>query len=131
MRNTTIGTILIAEDNAVISHLNQRILGRVGYEVVTARNGKEACDLIDTGDIDLAVLDLEMPIMDGFAVLKHIRNASENRSLPVIILTASYQPQDKVDSIELGANMYITKPVGTNELRLAVEKLMNACAVSS
>ena len=124
------GTILIAEDNSVISHLNQRILERVGYEIVTVRNGQEACEIIDSRHIDLAVLDLEMPVMDGFTALKYIRNASDNRSMPVIILTASYQPQDKVDSIELGANMYITKPVRTNELRLAVEKLLNTRALS-
>lgn len=125
MENTITGTILIAEDNAVISNLNERILSRSGHTVITARNGKEAWELIASGNVELAILDLEMPVMDGFEVLKRIRNHAEIRNMPVIILTASYQSEDKIQSIDLGADLYITKPVGTNELRLAVTKLLD------
>lgn len=125
METTTKATVLIVEDNAVISHLNQRILTRSGYGIVTARNGKIAWETLQSTPVDLAVLDLDMPVMGGFEVLERIRNHPELKSLPVIVLTASYQPEDKVKSIELGANLYITKPVGTKELRLAVQKLLN------
>lgn len=130
MDNPINTTVLIVEDNAVISHLNQRILTRSGYGIITARNGKVAWEMIESKStpIDLAVIDLDMPIMNGFELLERIRKHPEHKSLPVIVLTASYQPEDKVQSIDLGANLYITKPVGTKELRFAVKKLLDSRA---
>lgn len=110
--------ILIAEDEIDISNLIELHLLKEGFQVFTASNGKKAIDIFENSQIDLAVLDVMMPITDGLTVLKHIRESSD---IPVIFLTARGDDIDKVLGLGLGADDYMVKPFSTVELLARVD----------
>jgi DNA-binding response OmpR family regulator len=105
--------ILIADDEADIRNLIKMSLEENGYTVFAAQNGKEALDILLSEDIDLAVLDVMMPVMDGFNLLRRIR---EHSTIPVIFLTARTDDMDKVLGLGLGADDYLSKPFSVAEL---------------
>lgn len=105
--------ILIADDEIDIRNLIKISLEESGYTVLTAENGKQAWDIISTRDVGLAILDVMMPVMDGFNLLRKIR---ENSTIPVIFLTARTDDMDKVLGLGLGADDYISKPFSISEL---------------
>jgi len=106
--------ILLAEDEKSMSRALTAILTKNNYSVDAVFDGEEALSYILTGDYDCAILDVMMPLMDGFEVLKEVR--AKGLALPVIMLTAKSQIDDKVEGLDLGANDYITKPFESREL---------------
>jgi DNA-binding response OmpR family regulator len=105
--------ILIADDENDIRNLVKISLEENGYTVLTAQNGKEAWDILTSQDVQLAILDVMMPVMDGFNLLRKIR---EHSTIPVIFLTARTDDVDKVLGLGLGADDYIEKPFSIAEL---------------
>jgi len=105
--------ILVADDKSDIRNLVKISLEENGYTVLTAQDGKEAWDILSTHDISLAILDVMMPVMDGFNLLRKIRQHS---TIPVIFLTARTDDMDKVLGLGLGADDYIAKPFSVAEL---------------
>ena len=105
--------ILIADDEEDIRNLIKISLEENGYTVLTAQNGKEAWDILTARDVNLAILDVMMPVMDGFNLLRKIR---EHSTLPVIFLTARTDDMDKVLGLGLGADDYLAKPFSIAEL---------------
>ena len=106
--------ILLAEDEKSMSKALAAILTKNNYAVDAVYDGEEALSYLLTGDYDCAVLDVMMPKMDGFEVLKSIR--AKGMTLPVMMLTAKSQIDDKVEGLDLGANDYLTKPFESKEL---------------
>lgn len=106
--------VLLAEDEKSMSRALTVILTRNNYSVDAVYNGQDALDYITGGDYDLAILDVMMPGLDGFEVLKRIR--AKGIQIPVMILTAKSQVDDKVEGLDLGANDYLTKPFDGKEL---------------
>ena len=99
--------ILVADDEADIREILRLYLEKEGYEIVEAADGMEAVRRIKEEKIDLALLDIMMPGMDGYRVLRNVR--AEN-NLPVIMLSAKSSDSDKILGLDLGADDYITKP---------------------
>lgn len=110
--------ILIAEDERDIRNLVNLHLSKDGYKIFEAENGLEAINIFEKNNIDLAVLDVMMPIMDGINVLRKIR---ENSTIPVIFLTARGEESDKILGLGLGADDYIVKPFSPLELSARVQ----------
>lgn len=106
-------TILIAEDDEDIRQLVSLYVQNEGWVPILARDGEEAMRLARTFDIDLAVLDLMMPKLDGYEVTKELRSSS---NLPIIILSAKNMDTDKIRGLDLGADDYVTKPFNPMEL---------------
>lgn len=106
-------TILIADDENDIRNLIKISLEENGYTVLTAQNGKEAWDILTNQEVHLAILDVMMPVMDGFNLLRKIR---EHSTIPVIFLTARTDDMDKVLGLGLGADDYLSKPFSVAEL---------------
>jgi DNA-binding response OmpR family regulator len=106
-------TILVAEDEADIRNLLKIGLEEAGYSVIAAANGKEAWDALQSHPIQLAVLDVVMPGLDGFSLLRKIREVS---TVPVVFLTARADDIDKVLGLGLGADDYLSKPFSMAEL---------------
>jgi two-component system alkaline phosphatase synthesis response regulator PhoP/two-component system response regulator VicR len=98
-------------------------LERQGYTVVTAFDGKEGLEKIRSEKPNLVVLDVMMPYMDGFEVLKTLRREPETESLPVIMLTAKAQDKDVFEGYHYGADMYLTKPFNPMELVAFVKRI--------
>lgn len=105
--------ILIADDEIDIRNLIKISLEENGYTVFTAQNGKDALDVLMSQDVQLAILDVMMPVMDGFNLLRKIRESS---TIPVIFLTARTDDMDKVLGLGLGADDYLSKPFSVAEL---------------
>ncbi|MDD6812082.1 MAG: response regulator transcription factor [Lachnospiraceae bacterium] len=99
--------ILIADDEAEIRDLLHLYLEKDGYNVVEAEDGAKALSLLQSEEIDLVILDIMMPGIDGYRVLRNIR---ENNNIPVIMLSAKSSDADKILGLDLGADDYITKP---------------------
>lgn len=100
-------TILIADDEPEIRDLLKLYLEKDGYKILEAGNGREALSVFRQHDVDLAVIDIMMPHMDGFSLVKELRSIS---NVPVIILSSKSSDADKILGLELGADDYLTKP---------------------
>ena len=110
--------ILIADDEKEILSLLRLYLENSGYRVSEASDGETACSLIRNGGIDLAILDIMMPKMDGYAAIRRIR---EENALPIIVLSAKSETTDKIMGLGLGADDYIAKPFDGLEVVARVE----------
>ena len=107
-------TILVVEDEHAVARGIQYALQQEGYEVTLARSGEEGLELATRGAPDLILLDVRLPGMDGFEVLRRLRAAGTKS--PVLMLTARDEEVDKVIGLELGADDYLAKPYGLREL---------------
>ncbi|HOM70908.1 MAG TPA: EAL domain-containing protein [Armatimonadota bacterium] len=111
--------VLIAEDDSVSRRLLEVLLAKWGYEVVVARDGQEAFNILESSDAPhLAVLDWMMPVMDGVQVCREIRKRRVEPYTYVILLTAKSGKQDVIEGLDAGADDYITKPFDTSELQV-------------
>jgi two-component system, OmpR family, response regulator len=115
------GTILLVEDEESVQKLLAFPLERDGFQVLQARDGEEAIELFQRHDVDLVVLDLMLPKVDGLEVCRRLRAGS---AVPIIMLTARDDELDKVLGLELGADDYITKPFSIREFRSRVRALL-------
>jgi two-component system, OmpR family, alkaline phosphatase synthesis response regulator PhoP len=116
--------ILVCDDERHIVRLIQVNLERQGWEVVTAFDGKEGLEKIKAEKPNLVVLDVMMPYMDGFEVLKSLRREPDTEALPVIMLTAKAQDKDVFEGYHYGADMYLTKPFNPMELVTFVKRII-------
>ncbi len=105
--------ILVCDDDKEIVKAIEIYLSDEGYNVLKAENGKKALDILKNNQVHLAILDIMMPEMDGMEVLEKIR---EKDSIPVIMLSAKSEDEDKINGLNLGADDYITKPFNSAEL---------------
>ena len=110
--------ILIADDDEDILEILELYLEKDGFEVIKAINGQKAWEFIENSKIDMAIIDVMMPIIDGFKLVKKIR---EEHNLPVIILSAKNQDTDKILGLGLGADDYVVKPFNPLEVVARVE----------
>ena len=114
--------ILLIEDNLDLAFGLRNNLEIEGYEVETAENGKSGLEAFSRANPDLLILDLMLPELDGFRVLRSIRQ--QGHSTPVLLLTAKGEEADKVRGLRMGADDYVTKPFGLLELLARVEALL-------
>lgn len=114
-------TILTADDDPQLLRLISRNLEFEGYEVYTASDGKQALEEIESRSPDLVLLDVMMPKMDGLTVCQRVREFS---AVPIIIITARGQDQDKVRGLDLGADDYLTKPFSVEEMLARVRAVL-------
>jgi DNA-binding response OmpR family regulator len=110
--------VLICDDETDIRNALNIYLSAQGYETVLSANGQEALDAVAQGDIDLVLLDIMMPVMDGITVLAKLRKTS---NVPVILLTAKSEDTDKILGLDVGADDYITKPFNPMEVLARVK----------
>ncbi len=119
--------ILLVDDEQSVQELLSYPLRKDGYEVVQARDGKEALELFGESEFDLVVLDVMMPRMDGLECCRRLRASSP---VPIIMLTAKSEEVDKIVGLELGADDYITKPFSVREFRSRVKALLRRSAMA-
>lgn len=115
-------SILVVEDDNTIRELVEMILLHAGFEVATAREGREALELLRRSRPDLVLLDIAMPGIDGLEVLKRVRQ--RGYTVPVLMMTANRSAQVVRDVMALGGNGYVLKPFGPEELVTRVKKAL-------
>ena len=116
--------ILVADDDPLSIKLLNFRLRSVGHEVISAVNGGEALEIATREKPDLVLLDIMMPVMNGFQVLRKLKSQEETKNIPVIMLTSKVQEKDVVFGLETGAEDYITKPFSFAELNARVNRVL-------
>jgi two-component system alkaline phosphatase synthesis response regulator PhoP/two-component system response regulator VicR len=116
--------ILAVDDERSVIRLIQVNLERAGYEVAAAYDGREALEKIGQEKPDLIILDVMMPFVDGFEVLRNVKANPETNGIPVIMLTVRAQDADILHGYETGAVRYLTKPFGATEIVTAVTDVL-------
>ncbi len=116
------GAVLVVEDDRELRELVRRYLERAGHPVQTTGSGAEALGALNAGGIELVVLDLGLPDVDGLEVLAAAR---DGRTIPVVVLTARSHVDDRIDGLRRGADDYVTKPFSPTELVLRVEAVLH------
>ncbi|KPU44025.1 alkaline phosphatase synthesis transcriptional regulatory protein PhoP [Oxobacter pfennigii] len=123
--------ILVADDEIHIVELIKYNLENNGYKVYIAQDGREALKIINEKDIDLIILDIMMPEVDGLEVCKTLKRKESTQNIPVIMLTAKGEEFDKILGLELGADDYITKPFSVRELMARVKVVLRRVVTDS
>jgi PAS domain S-box-containing protein len=125
--------ILLAEDNAVNQKLASHILEKHGHIVLTANNGREALDKLENDRFDLVLMDVQMPVLDGFEATASIRKRElqTGAHLPVIAMTAHAMQGDEERCLAAGMDAYVSKPVSANKLLAAVQSALEKCRMPS
>ncbi|MDE2431962.1 MAG: Hpt domain-containing protein [Burkholderiales bacterium] len=121
--------VLVVDDSLTVRRVTQRLLSREGYRVLLAKDGLEALEILATESPTVVLSDIEMPRMDGFDLLRNIRSDSRLTHLPVIMITSRIAQKHRDYAEELGANHYLGKPYGEEELLALVSRYAAAQAV--
>ena len=121
---TNTGSVLVIEDEADVLELVRYHLGKAGFRVLIARDGAAGLAKARSDKPDAVVLDLMMPGICGEDVCRELKSSEDTASIPVIMLTAKAQPEERVAGLELGADDYVTKPFSPRELVLRVEGVL-------
>ncbi len=119
------GRILVCDDERTTVRLIQAQMERYGHAVTPSFNGLDALQWLENESFDLMILDVTMPGIDGFELLKHLRREPRTAQLPVIMLTGRTQDEDVFNGYHCGADVYLTKPVDFGELAVFVRSLIS------
>ena len=109
--------ILLVEDNKVNQLVAIKLLESMDAEVIIANNGQEALDILPLHSIDLALMDIQMPVMDGLTATRHIRRQAEYKNLPILAMTAHAREEDKQQCLAAGMNLHLAKPITLSVIR--------------
>lgn len=119
-------TILVVDDDAMMRTMFSALLIRWGYTVVEAGDGVEALAAVEQHSVECIVLDVMMPGMDGFEVCRRLRRDPATAHIPVVLATALTAKDKRQQGLEAGADDVVSKPIDAAELRLAVQRVMQA-----
>jgi DNA-binding response OmpR family regulator len=114
--------ILLVEDDENLGVVTKDFLEMAGYSVILATDGKQGLNYFNSQDYDIIILDIMLPLLDGFSVAENIRKT--NSKVPLIFLTARSMKEDRIKGFKMGADDYITKPFSTEELKLRVDAIL-------
>ena len=117
-------TVLVVDDSRIALDVCDFALSSAGYSVRTAQGGLEALEILNRQPVDLAMVDINMPGMDGYTLIRKIRSDRTTGEIPVVIITTEAEARDKQKGFEAGANAYLVKPVSPEEMVLQVRLLI-------
>ncbi len=117
-------TVLIVDDDEFNIDILEQMLSMEGYDIISVKSGKEALESVKQLNIDLILLDIMMPDMDGYEVCKAIKSDKDRSYIPIIMLTAKKDVTDKLQGFDIGADDYITKPFHKEELIARVKSMI-------
>ena len=116
--------VLVAEDNPVNRDCFASCWRNRGYSVIEACNGQEALDMVERSQPDLLLLDIGMPVLDGFAVMRRLRENPRSATLPVLAVTAYAMRDDRDNVLNAGFDGYLSKPINARDLANELERLL-------
>lgn len=121
--------ILIVEDDPNTSRLMQLVLKHAGYDPLQAENGAIALEMLDREHVDLIVLDVMMPVMDGYAFTEELRSCGNNT--PILMVTAKHLPEERCKGFIVGTDDYMVKPVNEEEMLLRIKALLRRSQIAN
>lgn len=116
--------ILVVDDDPYILMSLEFLMKKNGFDVMVARNGTEALDLVEKQLPDLVLLDIMMPDVDGYEICKHIKSSKKLKEAKVVFMSAKSKEADIKKGYDLGASLYITKPFSTREMMKQIKELL-------
>ncbi|HZH30541.1 MAG TPA: response regulator [Pyrinomonadaceae bacterium] len=122
--------ILLVEDNEMNRDMLSRRLARKGYEVSIAVDGRQGVEMAETTAPDLILMDMSLPVLDGWEATRQLKNSDATRHIPVIALTAHAMSGDRERALEAGCDDYDTKPIELPRLLEKIESMLNRAAAS-
>lgn len=117
--------ILVADDSSTVRKFVSFALALEHFRIIAAVDGMDALEKISRTPVDLAIVDLNMPNMDGYELIRAIRGSEDLKELPVIILSSETSPESKQRGKEAGANAYLEKPFNADKIKYQVSKFLN------
>lgn len=117
-------TVMVVDDSKTVRNYHSSILKSMGLDIVEAENGMEALEKSLGSTIDLYLVDVNMPIMDGYSFIKDLRKQNNNKLVPVIMVTTQAKDEDKVNAYKVGANLFETKPIKPDQLQAYIDILV-------
>lgn len=122
---STTKKILVVDDDPYILMSLEYLMKKNGFEVMVARNGTEALDIVEKQVPDIVLLDIMMPDVDGYAICKHIKSSKKLKEAKVVFMSAKSKETDIRKGYDLGASLYVTKPFSTRQLLKQVQELIS------
>ncbi|QSZ42287.1 response regulator [Sulfurimonas aquatica] len=119
-------TVMVVDDSKTVRNYHGSILKAMGLEIVEAENGMEALEKSLGTKIDLYLVDVNMPIMDGYSFIKDLRKQESNKTVPIIMVTTQAKEEDKINAYKVGANLFETKPIKPDQLQAYVDILIKS-----
>ena len=130
MTAQTPARILVCDDELTVASVVATIVKREGYDVLQAHGGPQCIALVERGNVDLVLLDVSMPDMDGFAVCEALRASEAGRLLPIVLLTGRTDLDARVEGMHHGVSEFLTKPVNRHELVARVRAQLRIVALT-
>jgi DNA-binding response OmpR family regulator len=121
---STTKKILVVDDDPYILMSLEFLMKKNGFEVMVARNGTEALEIVEKQVPDIVLLDIMMPDVDGYAICKHIKSSKKLKEAKVVFMSAKSKETDIQKGYDLGASLYVTKPFSTRQLLKQVQELI-------
>jgi len=117
-------TIMVVDDSKTVRSYHGSILKAMGIEILEAENGMEALEKSLGADIDLYLVDVNMPVMDGYSFISDLRKQESHKLVPVIMITTQAKDEDKIQAYQVGANLFETKPIRPEQLQAYIDILV-------
>ncbi len=117
--------ILVVEDDPDLRSLMVLMMEQWGFEVVEARDGREALEIVQANDFDLMVVNMAMPFVDGFSFVRTMRRRSKTKSTPILAVTGLVAPGDRDRCLQAGCNDYLAKPFSFDDLKAKIQALLS------
>jgi two-component system, chemotaxis family, chemotaxis protein CheY len=119
-------TVMVVDDSKTVRSYHRTILNDLGINVLEAENGMEALEKTLDNKIDLYLVDINMPIMDGYSFISELRKQPSGKFTPVIMITTQEEATDKLEAFKVGANLFETKPIKPDTLKRYLQLLLKA-----
>jgi two-component system chemotaxis response regulator CheY len=119
-------TIMVVDDSKTVRNYHGAIIKSQGLDVVEAENGMEALEKSLDAEIALYLVDVNMPIMDGYSFISDLRAQSSHKTVPIIMVTTQAKPEDKISAYKVGANLFETKPIKPDLLQSYIDILVKS-----
>ena len=119
-------TVMLVDDSNTVRKYHGAILESMGLDIIEAENGMEALEKTLNTDIDLYLVDVNMPIMDGYTFITNLRKQDAYKNVPVIMVTTQAKDEDKINAYKVGANLFETKPIKPEQLQAYVDILIKS-----
>jgi len=117
-------TIMVVDDSKTVRSYHGSILKSMGLDVLEAENGMEALEKSLGAKVDLYLVDVNMPIMDGYSFIKDLRKQDAHKIVPIIMITTQAKEEDKINAYTVGANLFETKPIRPEQLQAYIDILV-------